>query len=161
MGIRVSICNGSYLWHPKDILKDDGSYYKVFTAYKNKALTMPIRQTIEQPNNIITVRDENNKTVIEDLKLTSSHEWYDKVSNYWEYGEEAAKRSYLNFCQENWLDINCSVIIHQKSIHLFFLLIYILEKYLRIRYGMLFMLLLKTQLTRGGCRAFYKRVNMA
>jgi deoxyribodipyrimidine photo-lyase len=97
LGIRVSICNGSYLWHPKDILKDDGSYYKVFTAYKNKALTMPIRQTIEQPSNIITVRDENNKTVIEDLKLTSSHEWYDKVSNYWEYGEEAAKKKLSEF----------------------------------------------------------------
>ena len=24
--IDYEICNGSYLWHPKDILKDDGSY---------------------------------------------------------------------------------------------------------------------------------------
>ena len=32
--------NSSYLFHPTDILKDDGSYYKVFSAYKRKAFAL-------------------------------------------------------------------------------------------------------------------------
>lgn len=97
LDIKMSICNGSYLWHPKDILKDDGLYYKVFTAYKKKALTIPIRKTVDKPSNINAVIDEDNKTIIEDLKLLSSHDWSEKISKYWEYGEEEAQKKLSKF----------------------------------------------------------------
>jgi deoxyribodipyrimidine photo-lyase len=38
--VKCKSFNGNYLWHPKQILKDDKGYYKVFTAYRNKVLSL-------------------------------------------------------------------------------------------------------------------------
>ena len=35
--VNYNSYNSNYLWEPNDILKKDGTYYKVFSAYKKKS----------------------------------------------------------------------------------------------------------------------------
>jgi deoxyribodipyrimidine photo-lyase len=48
-GINVQKFNSNFLWHPSSILKDDFTFYKVFTPFKKKALSTLPRKKLDQP----------------------------------------------------------------------------------------------------------------
>lgn len=88
--IEVKKYNSSYIWHPTENLKDDGSYYKVFTAYKKKAKNNVPRKSVVKPKDMITLKDVNS-IKIEQLRLLPKNKWYKKMIDNSQIGEKAAK----------------------------------------------------------------------
>lgn len=99
--INYSVFNGSYLWTPEEITKKDGSYYKVFGAYKRKAFFVKPRKPVPTPDNLLVIKDESNKTTLNKFKLTANHEWQDKIEENWTFGESAAQDKLDNFLHNN------------------------------------------------------------
>lgn len=100
--IHYAIFNGSYLWTPEAIKKDDNSYYKVFTAYKKKAYSLPPQQPLPKPKNLILIKDDTNKTTLDDFHLIPKHDWQNKIKQHWVFGEDAAQKKLDRFV-ENYL----------------------------------------------------------
>lgn len=93
--------NSNYLWEADDILKDDGSYYKVFTAYKNKSFLIPVRDPINTPSNLSFIKDEMNHSEISDLQLISTGtSWHERIEKIWDIGEASARNKLIRFTQE-------------------------------------------------------------
>lgn len=95
--INYSAFNGSYLWTPEEITKEDGSYYRVFSAYKRKAHFSEPRKPLPKPKNLILIKDLGNKTTLNDLPLIPNHSWQDKIKAHWNFGEKAAQNKLDNF----------------------------------------------------------------
>ena len=95
--VRYTIFNDSYLWSPEKVKKSDGSFYKVFTAYKKKAYTIEPRTPVGMPKNPVFIKDTFNKTTLNDLHLISDHELEKKIVRHWTFGETAAHYKLKNF----------------------------------------------------------------
>jgi len=85
--------NGSYLWEPEQVLKDDGSAYRVFTPFYRNALQhapMP-PQPMSAPEELelITV-DAEERNDVDTLALLPGHPWGDKLVRHWDMGEKGA-----------------------------------------------------------------------
>lgn len=95
--------NGSLLWEPWDILKADGTPYKVFTPYyRNGCLRATIpRVPISKPSKLKYFSDAINKTSINKLSLLPKHGWYKKLETHWNIGEEAAQSKLKKFSSNN------------------------------------------------------------
>lgn len=102
-GINYKPYNSCYLWSGDEIAKDDGSYYKIFTAYKNKTRFFAPRQTVEKADNASFIRDEQNRITITDLHLIPKEAWHQDLIEQWEIGEEAALSKLSYFLQNNLL----------------------------------------------------------
>lgn len=91
--------NGSLLWEPWDILKEDGTNYKVFTHfYKNGCLKAKApRIPLSRPKQLNLFKDENNQCNIDDFKLLDVFKWYTSIEGIWEIGELAANKKLINF----------------------------------------------------------------
>lgn len=96
---KFEVFNSNYLYSPNQILKEDQSYYKVFTAYKNKSHTIPFRTTVCTPKHIRCIQDLRNTTTLEDLNLLQHHT---NIKNFLEIGESAAQKK-LTFFIKNHL----------------------------------------------------------
>jgi deoxyribodipyrimidine photo-lyase len=94
--INHTAFNGSYLWDFNEIKKEDGSYYKVFGAYKRKASFLIPKKPIPKPQNLNLIKDFENKTVLRDFKLIPEHPWPLKIKQHWIAGEKAAQEK-LNY----------------------------------------------------------------
>ncbi len=98
--INYESFNSNYLWYPSDILKDDDSYYKVFTAYKNKSYLLQRRNTIKNSKIISFNKDLHNKTVLSDLNLIDhKSKWSQKILKYCNAGELEAQKKLDNFIE--------------------------------------------------------------
>lgn len=97
LNINHTVFNGSYLWTPEEIKKEDGSYYKVFGAYKRKAYLLQPRNPLPKPENLILVKDRSNATTLNDLSFIPKHEWQNKITKHWIFGESAAQTKLDNF----------------------------------------------------------------
>lgn len=88
--IHYAIHNANYLYVPEDITKEDGSFYKVFGAYKRKTAYSIPRKPLSKPEHCIFVKDTSNLTKLDDLSLIPQHTWHNSLSKHWTYGEDAA-----------------------------------------------------------------------
>jgi deoxyribodipyrimidine photo-lyase len=90
------IFNGSLLW--ENILKPDGTPYKVFTHFYRKGClqggVMP-RKPLPKPLNIRFIN--YNYIAIDSLKLLPKINWHRKLENHWSIGEESAANCLDNF----------------------------------------------------------------
>jgi deoxyribodipyrimidine photo-lyase len=100
-GISCHIFNGSYLWQPEDVYKEDKSYYKVFTAYKKKAMFFKPRDPQAKPDNLSLLKDKHNNISLEDLQLLSHEKWQENLLKQVECGEVIALNKLSNFIQHN------------------------------------------------------------
>ncbi len=94
LGLEVISTNGSLLWEPWDVLKADGTPYRVFTPFYRKGClkgTAP-RKPIKVPENITFSDDKETgaAVTISDLSLLSSN-WDIKKSPDWVPGEKGAQ----------------------------------------------------------------------
>ena len=91
--INANSYNGSLLWEPWDVLKSDGSAYKVFTPYyKNGCLKVKApRDLIPAPKIGKFIKDS-----IKD-KFVPKNLWQEKMLKHWEVGQEAALEKLDNF----------------------------------------------------------------
>lgn len=98
--INYQLFNSSYLWNPSQILKSDGSYYKIFTAYKKKSYQSIPRKIIKNTTKINAIVDSINKTSISDLNLIPhDKKWHQKILRSWKIGESAAHIKLHNFIE--------------------------------------------------------------
>lgn len=99
--ILVKSYNGSLLWEPWEVLKQDGNPYKVFTPYYRKGCLGAKSPREPIPNPTILFLDEgNNLTDVNDLKLLPKISWHDKLKKYWNIGEESALQRLDAFLNE-------------------------------------------------------------
>ncbi len=97
LNIQHTVFNGSYLWSPTEIIKEDGSYYKVFGAYKRKTMLFEPRKPLAKSKNLKLIKDKQNKTTLKQFKLIPAHPWYKQVIEHWIVGEEGAKKKLAYF----------------------------------------------------------------
>jgi deoxyribodipyrimidine photo-lyase len=102
--INCESSNGNYLWSPNQILKNDGTYYKVFTAYKKKSYCSTPRKTVKNSKQIDAVKDCKNKISISDLNLIPQNKkWHKKIVESWDIGELAAQKKLNDFIESKLL----------------------------------------------------------
>ena len=102
-GIKVNTFNASLLWEPCEILKQDGTPYKVFTPYyKRGCLLNGIlpREPIPTPNKIHFFFKKNKHNNIHNLNLLPDLDWHNKFTKYWDVGEEAALSKLEHFIKK-------------------------------------------------------------
>ena len=106
-GIEVKTYNSSLLWEPWEVLKQNGTPYKIFTPFYKKGclLNAPLpNKPISIPNNINFVSINNEYYNIENLNLLSNLDWSKKLLKHWGIGEEAAISKLNNFVKHNLKD---------------------------------------------------------
>ncbi|MFA6037071.1 MAG: deoxyribodipyrimidine photo-lyase [Legionellales bacterium] len=96
---KLAICksfNGSLLWEPWQVLKNDGTPYKVFTPYyKNGCLQKaPPRIILAKPKKINLIKDDHGLN-LDDLKLLPIMKFS------WKVGEAAAHKKLNKFLKNN------------------------------------------------------------
>ena len=100
-GVEVSTFKGSLLWEPWEVLKDDGTPYRVFTPYYRKgclqkAVLSWSYESVETVQNLEEMtpfirRNEGSPLGLEKLDLLSQkNSWHQKLEPHWQVGEKAA-----------------------------------------------------------------------
>ena len=98
-GVTVKTYNGSLLWDPKKIMKNNQTPYKIFTHYYRKAnqISHNPRNLFPIPNKLDIVNLKIHKNNIEDLGLLPKSKWYKSVISNWNIGEKEAQNKLTNF----------------------------------------------------------------
>lgn len=98
-GINAQSFNGSLLWEPHEILKSDGTPYKVFTPFfKNGCLKAQApREIIAKPKKIEIFKRKLGKT-LNDLDLFDK-ECDKRLGKYWQPGEKDAMHLLKKFIE--------------------------------------------------------------
>ena len=92
LGLQVFSYNGSLLFEPWEVLKQDATPYKVFTYYYRKGCLKEAkepRDPFSKPEKISFI-EHKNSTDINDLQLLPKISWLAKLESYWQIGEKAA-----------------------------------------------------------------------
>jgi deoxyribodipyrimidine photo-lyase len=94
-GVTVQTDNGSLLWEPWDVLKSDGTPYRVFTPFYRRGCLAapPPRQPLPKPDlsNLAGVPDlPCGDQAIAGLNLLPRHSWSAGLADSWQVGEAAA-----------------------------------------------------------------------
>lgn len=97
LNLHYAVFTASYLWTPEEIKKEDGSYYKVFGAYKRKVHFLTPRKPLPAPKNLRLMKDDDNKTTLDDLGLLPKHPWKNKIIEAGTFGEQAAQKKLSHF----------------------------------------------------------------
>ena len=101
-GIEVNTFNGSLLWEPFNILKTDGTPYRVFSPYYRKGClnAAPPRIPLKSPEISSLFKDEYNELTIEDLSLIPKVHWFDEMEKLWKPGEVGAQEKLYDFLDD-------------------------------------------------------------
>ena len=81
--------NADYLWAPDECLKDDGDFYKVFTAYDRKMNQKTVRDVVEKPRHLKLIQDQSaqlDRTLVTQGPVAQA----DHAIQGWRVGESAA-----------------------------------------------------------------------
>jgi len=101
-GIDVQSHNGSLLWEPWTISKDDGSPYQVFTPFYRKGC-LPSGQPrlpLSPPEQASYIGDSKNPHACKPQALLPQNHWHEKLEPYWQIGEEGAHARLKAFLEE-------------------------------------------------------------
>tara|TARA_B100000795_G_scaffold48677_1_gene31984 strand:- start:497 stop:1918 length:1422 start_codon:yes stop_codon:yes gene_type:complete len=100
--INVESFNGSLLWEPWTIIKDDGTHYKVFTPFYRKGCLQAEqpRESIPTPGNVKYLRDNDGSVKLNQLKLLPFICWNKKLEPNWSIGEKGAHTRFQQFIKE-------------------------------------------------------------
>ena len=99
MGIQVESHNGSLLWEPWDIKKDDGTPYKVFTPFYRKGCLNAAapRKPLGSPIEMSLLQDEDTMLSVDALDLKPKFNWDETLAPHWTIGEEGAHHRLEDF----------------------------------------------------------------
>ena len=104
-GVEVNTFNGSLLWEPFNILKSDGTPYKVFSPYYRKGClnAAPPRKPLNKPDlgSLIDVTEQSLS--VNDLDLIPKIKWFDQMENLWAPGEDGAIKKLHEFLDNGLL----------------------------------------------------------
>ena len=96
VGIAAESFNASLLWEPWEVLKDDGTPYRVFTPFYRRGClkAVPPRQPLPLPSSLGLVTDAvfaQGQGAIDALGLLPGFDWINGLDDSWAVGEVAAK----------------------------------------------------------------------
>lgn len=96
--------NGSLLWEPHHVAKQDGTPYKVFTPFYNRVLLTAdeLHKATPAPKQLRTIKDAQSLT-LEQLQLLPRINWYKGLEASWQVGEEAAHNRLNHFVHHGLL----------------------------------------------------------
>ena len=106
-GVEINTFNGSLLWEPWQVLKNDGTPYRVFTPYYRRGClnANEPRRPLEKPRKIDYFEVKNFKCLtIDQLNLLPKHAWKEKIIETWNIGEKAAKKRLDEFVESELND---------------------------------------------------------
>ena len=100
--IKVQTYNGSLLWEPWKINKEDGTPYRVFTPFYRKGClnARPPRKPLTRPNDISFVCDKAQRVDLDTLNLLPAKDWDKKLDCHWQIGELAAENRLKEFIRD-------------------------------------------------------------
>jgi len=99
--LDVDSHNGSLLWEPWEVLKDDGTPYKVYTPFYRKGCLKAREPAKPQDRpDRITYADFTPRYDESHLNLLPKIQWYRKFEQYWEPGENGAHKRLQDFLDE-------------------------------------------------------------
>ena len=99
--LEIETFNGSLLWEPWDVLKDDGTPYRVFTPYYRKGcLKTAPAEPLKKPSSIEFAQHAAAKGVLEDLALMPSINWHTDMEALWTPGEDGAHERMHEFLSD-------------------------------------------------------------
>lgn len=96
-GIKCSHYNGSLLFEPWEILKDDRAPYRVFTPFYRKLISHKMRETQEIAAEDLNLLKDETSLELDALELLPKDSWHLKLMSHWKVGEAAAKERLTNF----------------------------------------------------------------
>ncbi len=90
--VVVESVNGSLLWEPWAIKKNDGTHYKVFTPFYRKGCLQASepRQPLSAPLGVHYQYDSRKSLSVDQLGLLPTSRWDKQFEPYWNIGEEGA-----------------------------------------------------------------------
>ncbi|MDA7598413.1 DNA photolyase family protein [Alphaproteobacteria bacterium] len=100
-GITATSHNGSLLWEPWDVKKDDGTPYKVFTPFYRKGCmkAAPPRVPIAAPSSLNKIAADLN-VGIGALELLPDTGWNKTLDAHWVIGEAGAMNRFTSFVDD-------------------------------------------------------------
>ena len=104
--IEANSFNGSLLWEPWDVLKKDGTPYKVFTPYYRRGClnaSLP-REPLLKPRKLKIFEHDVCDTKIEDLDLLPKIRWDEQLIPHWKIGEIPAQQKLKTFLKNSLTD---------------------------------------------------------
>lgn len=103
-GINVSSFNGSLLWEPMQVLKQDDTPYKVFTPYYRRGCLSKAHPRYPQGKPEIKLYDGANKSemavLLDDLDLLPSIPWDSTIKRLWDISENGAQDKLARFIED-------------------------------------------------------------
>jgi deoxyribodipyrimidine photo-lyase len=106
-GCRVSCHNATLLREPRELLKSDGSPYRVFTPFwKNLQRIGPIRRTLPAAGKLpaFEANPVSESLAIEALGLLPAADWDKAFYAHWQPGEAGARQALEDFCEQRLPD---------------------------------------------------------
>ena len=102
LGLEVISFNGSLLWEPWEILKNDQTPYKVFTPYYRRGCLgyTPPRRPLPRPKNINISEKSECSLSIKSLYLLPKIKWDSKMQEIWQVDEQAAQSHLDSFLDQ-------------------------------------------------------------
>lgn len=98
--VQLHSYNGSLLWQPEQLRKNDGTAYQVFTPFfRNARLNAPDpHHPIAPPDRLDLVScSAQGRLTVEQLALRGGSTWSDKLHPYWHTGEIHARQHLHHF----------------------------------------------------------------
>ncbi|RDE19514.1 deoxyribodipyrimidine photo-lyase [Motiliproteus coralliicola] len=101
-GIQVTTFNASLLWEPTQVLKSDGSPYRVYTPFfRHGCLKQPEpRYPLPAPPSIKTMSSAPNGLSLQQLELLPDSPWYRQIARQWQPGEPGAGDRLASFVEQ-------------------------------------------------------------
>jgi len=98
-GVLVKTFNGSLLWEPWTIKKDDGTPYKVFTPFYRKGClkSEEPRKPLPKADTSNYFSDKDNSLKLNELSLLPSVRWDIPMQSLWNIGENGAHKRLSEF----------------------------------------------------------------
>lgn len=99
-GIETESFNASLLWEPWEVLKDDGTPYKVFTPYYRRGcLSKPEPAEPQAAPKTIKYADFHGRYSENDLDILPKIQWYRKLDQHWDVSEDGAAKRFDHFLE--------------------------------------------------------------
>ncbi|UTW44341.1 deoxyribodipyrimidine photo-lyase [bacterium SCSIO 12696] len=105
-GVAVKSSNGSLLWEPWQVHKNDGGHYKVFTPFYRKGClqAQPPRAPLKAPRGVHYLSDIEGVSGIGDLNLLPNIPWDAAFYDQWRIGEDHAQIVFEQFIENGLHD---------------------------------------------------------
>ena len=102
LNLVVKSSNGSLLWEPWEINKEDGTPYKVFTPFFRKGClqTRSPRQPLSKPEKINYTYDIKKSLQIDQLNLLPKAKWESELGQHYVIGEKGAYKRLERFISQ-------------------------------------------------------------